>query len=110
MMIPSRLSCSPRSTLSRTAAFAMVYSGNQLFVYTSALGVHNRGDVVHFDARVVLHAADGLVAARDDGVARLQTSQHLDIRRTGDTCFHLVKFGMIALGHKDALDRKSTRL
>src|SRR6266849_2576894 len=103
MTIPSRLSCSPRSTNASTAcAIFRLYS----------LGVDlHRSLVIHFNLRVIADGADHLVTACDDLVPVFQTAQYFYVRCACDTGLHLTEHGRLSsIHHEHTLDLFFARL
>src|SRR5215469_13127542 len=115
MMTPSRLSCSPRSSLSAIATVAIGFStfrdplsairGGRLIAQGGplAFSVRESRPVVHLHPRAVAHRPDGFVAAHHDGVARLQPAAYFDVRHPGDARLHRVKLRLAVLDHEHSL-------
>src|ERR1043166_690830 len=102
MMMPSRLSCSPRSRLSSTAACSILFIVTLRACSALRVGQH-RSSIVNLHARRVPDGANRLIAARDDLVAFLQTAQHLDIGCAGDAGFDFAELSTAVVHDKNAL-------
>src|SRR5215475_9718218 len=97
MIMPSRISCSPRSTLSRTAVCAMM-------PVLAPRVDHRRRTIVDLDARRIAKSADHFVAAGDDLIALLNAVQYFDIRGARDTRLNFAKLRAAICDHEHALD------
>src|SRR5437879_2159774 len=103
MTIPSRLSCSPRSTNASTACAI-------LRLYSLSVDLH-WSLVIHLHLRVIADGADHLVTSRDDLVPVFQTAQYLDVRCAGDARLHLAEYSALSTIHYEyALDLFFARL
>src|SRR5205085_2345444 len=94
--MPSRLSCSPRSTSSLSATASVIRTFLRL--------LRHRRFVVDLNLSLVLERADHLVSAGDDLIALVEAAQHLDIGCAGDAGLHLVENRLAARNHEDALN------
>src|SRR5579862_4724174 len=93
MIIPSRFSAAPRSTLSRTAACAIFLIGDD----------DRRRPVIDLDARPVADGANHLVTAGDDLLVFVEAAQNLDIGRSRNPGIHLAEFRAPVADHEHAL-------
>src|SRR5579862_1536202 len=97
MTMPSRFSCSPRSSSSLSATAAM-------------LAFHHWILIIHLHLRLIANRADHLVTAGDDLVAIPQAAGHFDIGGAGDTGLDFSEYGLAARNDEYSLELFLERL
>src|SRR5690348_1815998 len=107
MTMPSRRSCSPRSTSSSTAV-AILYDCPVEHVKSSArallgLGGYSRSLIIHLYLGIVPERANHLIAAGDNLVSRLQSRGDFDIRGAGYSRTDGVENSLLAIHDENAL-------